>query len=300
MLSKIRHLKWSVIIMKKAMDILVKIGAMFTAVALMLVGHFSALPESTAEAELIGQDIYVLFDALTMGQGITTDGEYYYTSGCIAPIKVGLLAKIEIATGEIVLRNNFAIPPALIAKGCDHIGGISYYDGLIYASLEGAPYENNFIVLYDAETLEYTGKFYPLEKAYHMDGVPWVCVDAARGYVYTGEWNHAVRLNIYDLETMEFSHHLELDAELHRIQGCEIFDGILYASSDTKDSGGVKEVFSVSLDTGAVSLAFTRNTSEDCEAEGMTITGDGEGNPVFHVIDYDSLVAMFIRHYKMK
>ena len=44
---------------------------------------------STDTAELIGTDTFVADQAFIMGQGITTDGEYYYTSGALAGINAG-------------------------------------------------------------------------------------------------------------------------------------------------------------------------------------------------------------------
>lgn len=284
---------------KTVADILVTIFSFLTSIVLSLSLLVNSEPKSTADAKYLGSEGYALMDALTMGQGITTDGEYFYTSGAITTFNWGLLAKVDIDTGEILLRNNYAIPDHMRRLGSNHIGGISYYNGKIYASIEGKPYEHNFIAIYEAETLEYTGEYFALEQEYHSEGVPWVAVDAAGGYFYTGEWNHASRLNVYDLETGEFSHHLNLlGGELHRIQGCEIYENTLYASSDDGDQ--TLNVYQVDLETGELSLSFTRQASRsDIEAEGMTILVDEQGRLNFYVLDYDKLLSVFIRHYTL-
>ncbi|MDR1629684.1 MAG: hypothetical protein LBS36_05665 [Oscillospiraceae bacterium] len=282
---------------KTVADTLVRVAALFTSVLLSLSLMMNKDLQSTDEVTYLGSNAYAGIDALTMGQGITTDGEYFYTSGAVTTFQWGILGKVDIATGEIVMRNTYAIPAELREKGSDHIGGISYYEGKIYAAIEGEPYEHNFIAIYDAETLEYTGVYYELEQENHVDGVPWVAVDAANGYFYTGEWNHAVRLNVYDLETGVFSHYLDLvGGELDRVQGCEVFDGVLFASSD--DGDATLNVYAVNLATGEVSVAFTRQASRaDIEAEDLTITQREDGKPVFHVLDFDKRVCVFVRHF---
>lgn len=282
---------------KTIANTLVKVLSVFSAVFLSLSMMTNQELQSTDEVTYLGSNAYAGIDALAFGQGLTTDGEYFYASGTVTTFQWGMISKIDMESGKIVLRNNYAIPDELREKGSDHIGGISYYDGKIYAAIEGKPYEHNFIAIYDAETLEYTGVYYELEQENHVDGVPWVAVDADRGYFYTGEWNHAVRLNVYDLATGEFSHYIDLaGGELHRVQGCEVFDGVLYASSDNGDA--ILNVYAVDLETGDVSVAFTRAASRaDVEAEDMTVTRGEDGKPVFHVLDYDKRVCVFVRHF---
>ena len=51
---------------------------------------------STETAELIGTDTFVFDQAFVMGQGITTDGEYYYTSGSLAAVNTNALSKFTV------------------------------------------------------------------------------------------------------------------------------------------------------------------------------------------------------------
>lgn len=276
-------------------------GSFMSALVLLFVMATNTDPKSTDSAEYLGSHSYAFTDAIAMGQGITTDGEYFYTSGTLAAIKATFISKVDMNTGKILMRNDLACPAEFINIGMDHIGGISYYNGYIYASLEGKPYDRSFIILFNANDLSYSGKYFELPKENHPDGVPWIACDAANGCFYTGAWNNAARLNVYDIETGEFIRYLDLNGTLNRIQGAEVFDGILYTSSD--DAKDIKNVYAVDLATGDINLAFTRNISKDVdgiEAEGMTITLDGEGNLVFHVLDYDKVLGVFIRSYKLK
>ena len=70
--------------------------------------------------------------------------------------------------------------------GSKHIGGISYYNGFIYASLEDSKiWSHPVIALYDAQTLEYTGQAHELPNSILTRGIPWVSVDAANGLLYS-------------------------------------------------------------------------------------------------------------------
>ena len=71
-------------------------------------------PEATKEVELIKEEKMVLDAALYTGQGVTTDGEYYYTSGSLTAFGVAGLAKWDVDTFEQVAVNEKAIPYHLI------------------------------------------------------------------------------------------------------------------------------------------------------------------------------------------
>ena len=70
-----------------------------------------------------------------MGQGITTDGEYYYTSGSIAALDLTALAKFTFDDMELVDTHINPLPDKCTDRKDDHIGGISYYNGKIYRKL---------------------------------------------------------------------------------------------------------------------------------------------------------------------
>ena len=233
------------------------------------------LPDS---AEIIRKETYVLYDYQVTSQGVTNDGEFFYFSGN------NNLGKAHMDSGEISLINISPIPKELEDKGCNHIGGLSYYNGYIYAAVEDGPdYLNSFIALYDAETLEYSGIYYELPHELHIEGVPWCAIDVERNCLYTAEWSNATVLNVFNLNDMSLRETIELSQTIDRIQGAEMFDGKLYMSCDEENDK--KRIFSIDVTTGVVEEVFARNIGKGFEAEGMTIYKDEQNEPVFCVLD---------------
>lgn len=259
------------------MSLIKKVTALVAAVILMIVGFDEIKMPDPDGAEIVGKTRYVLLDAKVSSQGVTNDGEYYYFSGNKH------LGKADIETGEMIRTNIYAIPKVLQDKGCNHIGGLSYHNGYVYAAIEDGPdYNNSFIALYDAETLKFTGKYYELPHELHLDGVPWCEVDEENGYLYTAEWSNAVVLNVFDLETLGFVKIIPLSEPVDRIQGAALYDGKLYLSCDEENDS--KRILSLDVKTGEVETAFARNVGKVFEAEDITITVDEQG-PVLHVLD---------------
>ena len=259
------------------MSLIKKVTALVAAVILMIVGFDEINMPDPDGAEIVGKTRYVLLDAKVSSQGVTNDGEYYYFSGNKH------LGKADIETGKMIRTNIYAIPKVLQDKGCNHIGGLSYHNGYVYAAIEDGPdYNNSFIALYDAETLKFTGKYYELPHELHLEGVPWCEVDEENGYLYTAEWSNAVVLNVFDLETLEFVKTIPLSEPVDRIQGAALYDGKLYLSCDEENDS--KRILSLDVKTGEVETAFARNVGKVFEAEDITITVDEQG-PVLHVLD---------------
>lgn len=234
-------------------------------------------------AVIVGRQRYVLEDYYASNQGVTNDGAYYYFSGTKGGGRADL-GKADMETGEIFLINTSPIPKELVDLGCNHIGGLSYFDGTVYAAIEDGPdYLHPFIALYDAETLAFTGKYYELPWELHVEGVPWCAVDADRNVLYTAEWSSATVLNVFSLDDMSLVGTIPLSEPIDRMQGGEMFEGRLYLSCDEEND--LKRVFSVDVSTGEVRVEFTRNVGRVFEAEGMTIYPDEQGRPVFCVLD---------------
>lgn len=255
-----------------------KLICLISAIMLMVVGADEKdlpLPDG---AEIISKNTYVLTDYQISSQGVTNDGKYFYFSGNER------LGKADMKNGEIFLINANPIPNELKDKGCNHIGGLSYYNGYIYAAVEDGPdYLNSFIVLYDAETLEFTGTYYELPHELHLEGVPWCAVDVERNYLYTAEWSNATVLNVFSLDDMSLVKTVPLSETIDRIQGAEMFDGKLYMSCD--ELNDMKRIFTLDIETGEVEVCFTRNIGEAFEAEGLTVFADENGDPVICVLD---------------
>lgn len=255
-----------------------KIICCIAAIMLLVVGAEEKdmpLPEG---AEIIGKNTYVLYDYQVSSQGVTNDGKNFYFSANKN------LGKASIETGEIFLINVDAIPQVLKDRGCNHIGGLSYYNGYIYAAIEDGPdYLNSFIALYDAETLAFSGIYYELPHELHLEGVPWCAVDAEKNYLYTAEWSNASVLNVFNLDDMSFVKTIPLSEKIDRIQGAEMFNGKLYMSCDEENDR--KRILSLDVETGVVEDAFVRNIGKEFEAEGITVYADEDGKPVFCVLD---------------
>lgn len=254
---------------------------------------------STETAKLIDKDVFVMDNAMIMGQGITTDGEYYYTSGSLVGIGFTAIGKYTVDGMEYVDSNINPLPSVCTERGNDHIGGISYYGGKIYASVEGDDGVPACIVTFDAETLEAVD-VYDLSMEQFPDGVPWCAVDGQTGYLYASKWKDTKKIYVYDVNNnMAFVKVLTLDTSIKRIQGGEFFDGTLYLSKDNNDNGKIRHILAVDTETGAVELVAERNVgSDNVEAEGMTFTMTENGEPVLDVLDYNRTIGIFVHHYE--
>ena len=275
--------------------------ALFSAFIILLSGLINGGDITCSpNAELIRTDKFTLDEALLMSQGITTDGEYYYTAGSIAAIDLVGMGKWTVDGFEKVLYDHTAVPKELKKKyGSDHIGGISYYDGKIYAALEDESDTYNLIAIYNAEDLSYTGVYYDLGTEFLPDGIPYCAVDAENGYLYTSPFDEIDYILAYNLDDMTFSHKIMLSEHLCRIQGAEVYNGKMYMSYDVSDSA-TEQVLTVDVKTGQVEKLFERTVSgRDHEAEGLTVYPMADGS-LIHIADYDKLVSVNIRHYSVK
>lgn len=254
---------------------------------------------STPEVELVREDKLVFLDAFKSGQGVTTDGEYYYTSGSLTAFGMTSITKWDAETMEILVKNDSPIPQEYIDNyGSDHVGGISYYDGKIYAAVENKAEDLPLVITYDARTLHIVDIF-ELPNDNLPDGIPWCCVDGENGYLYCSQFNEVNEILAFDLDTMEFSHVIPLSEQVVRIQGGEVYDGILYLSSDIADSNDDK-IMTVDVKTGLVKELCTRSLPSMAgnEAEGVTVYPMADGTFI-HVLDYDKTVGVYLRHYKL-
>ncbi|MBQ8209092.1 MAG: hypothetical protein IJZ35_00715 [Clostridia bacterium] len=251
----------------------------------------------TDSAEIVNENCYSLVDAFIMGQGLDTYDGYYYTSGSIAAVQICSLAIVDINSGEIVTDVLDALPQEFKDKDYDHIGDISVQNGIIYAPVEDKAEEQPLVLLYDAETLEYKNVYYELDATYLTDGIPWCATD--ENYLYTSEFNNPERIVVYNIDDMSPSHTVELAEPLARVQSGDVLDGTLYLNCDPEE--GNKNVYSVDLTTGDVTLVFDRNTTGfETETEGLCAETDKNGELIFHISDYNKLVSTFIRTYKLK
>ena len=282
------------------MFIIRKIWSLLTLPLLLLTILTSPVAKSTDTAELISKNVFVFEKALIMGQGITTDGEYYYTSGSITALDLQALAKFRVEDMELVKSRINPLPDVCKDRGNNHIGGISYYNGKIYASVEGGDECYACIVTFDPETLKPTGEVYDLPNELYDDGIPWLAVDGETGLLYATKWNDAEYLRVYDVnDGMKNVANIRLSETIHRIQGGEFYNGTLYLSNDIKGYETFKQIYSVDVETGKVDVAAVRDVGGDnVEAEGITFVETPDGAEM-HVLDYNKLIGVFVHHYNV-
>ncbi len=283
------------------MFIIRKIWSILTLPLFFLTLLTSPVAKSTESAELVSKKLFVLEKALIMGQGIATDGEYYYTSGSISALNLTAIAKFTFDDMELVDTHVNPLPEKCSGRGDNHIGGISVYNGKIYASVEdGNDYNYPCIVVFDCETLEPTGEIYELLAEIYDDGVPWCAVEPETGYLYASKWNDINSIYVYDInDSMAFVREIPLSETIHRIQGGEFYKGTLYLSNDIEDNGTFKNILAVNTESGIVSVAAVRDVGgKNIEAEGLTFRESEDGS-VMHVLDYNRAVGVFVHHYKV-
>lgn len=238
-------------------------------------------------------------ESLNRSQGVTTDGEAWYFSGKTALVKIAF-------DNQTVLAANFnAITEELKdTYGSAHIGGISYYNGKIYAPLEDSKkWQHPIIALYDAQTLEYTGICKELPSELLTRGVPWVTVDAERGYFYCSHSKSVEKLLCFDLETLEYVKSIDVETPIDAIQGGEMYDGLLYVG--TNDS--TRAVYTINPDNGKVEKLFDRIMYQPKwidnfggEGEDLTVYPMEDGT-LIHALDIGTLfIDSNLRHYVWK
>ncbi len=277
-----------------------KIVSFFTALSIIFSYLFGLSAPSVSEpAEITGKNSLFGITALYAGQGITADENYYYTSGSLFHNKSGIglqfIAKWT-ADGFKKVKINRSPIPSFNKKhyGSGHIGGISCYNGKIYAAVEGKDYSINFVYVFSADDLSLI-KVYNVSCDYLDDGIPWVAVDGENGFLYCSRWGESNRLLKFSLSDMSPAGEVILSENISRIQGGEFYNGRLYLSKDNSHSTE-ESVLCVDVQTGEVSPLFTLTmTNYDNESEDITVYPRKDGS-LFHILNYDKLLGLNIMH----
>ncbi len=234
--------------MVTAINVFNRIFAVMFSLILMFTGGInSVFNGNAAEFEDLGG--VVGLETLVRAQGVTSDGESIIYSGKSA------LERVSADNSEVLAVNLHAIPAELEELGIKHIGGISVYNGTLYAALEDSKvWQHPVIALYDAKTLEYKGVYRELSPERHTHGVPWVAVDGESGVIYAGDGRNYGSVFKYDIDTMEYIGGLEFSEQVKKAQGGEVHGGKLFLG--TNDI--TRAVYSVDISTGEVKKLFDR------------------------------------------
>lgn len=236
-------------------------------------------------------------ESLERAQGVTTDGEYWYFSGKSSLVKIGF-------DNQTVYAYNYKALDGELSENYNskHIGGISYYDGYIYASLEDSKqWQHPVIALYDAETLEYTGICHEVSSEILTRGIPWVAVDAENGFIYASHSKTVEEIHCFDLDTFEYVKSFAVSDPMDAIQGGEVYKGKLYVG--TNDS--TRAVYTIDVKSGKVEKLFDRIMYQPKlidnfggEGEDLTVYPMEDGT-LIHALDIGALfIDSNLRHYK--
>ena len=222
-------------------------------------------------------------------QGMASDGETLYFSSKTT------LIRTEDDAKTLINANYSAIPDELKELGIKHIGGLSYFNGFIYAGLEDSKvWDYPIIGVFDAESLELVD-YYIMDDEVITRGMPWVCVDAETGYLYcTDHSKKPTKLLVYNTANeMNFVKEIPLESSPYAIQGAEFCGGVLYAA--TNDD--TQAIYKIDPETGKVKKYLDRNLTSGSEGEGMTFIIK-DGKPVLVAMDMGPLfINAFVREY---
>lgn len=222
-------------------------------------------------------------------QGMASDGETLYFSSKTT------LIRTEKDARTLINANYSAIPDELKELGIKHIGGLSFYDGFIYAGLEDSKvWDYPIVGVFDAESLELVD-YYIMDDEVITRGLPWVCVNSENGYLYcTDHSKNPTKLLVYDTANeMKFIKEVALESSPYAIQGAEFCSGTLYAA--TNDD--TQAIYKIDPETGKVEKYLDRNLTSGSEGEGMTFIIEN-GKPALVAMDMGPLfINAFVREY---
>lgn len=222
------------------------------------------------------------------GQGLTFDGVHWIFFGTRSLER----ADADFRTMRI---NRHAIPPQLWRPspfspiGLNHIGDIDHADGLLYVPLDsshvdpalGKAYAHPVVALYDARTLRYTGRAYPLRPPHGTDDIAsWIAVDMANGVAYGIAYHQATALAVYNLPNFTFRQYIPLSRPIDQAQGGKVHNGWIYFATDRHD----KAVLRARLTTGAVETLANLQTAGDQEIEGLSFGCNPPGNMYLNIL----------------
>lgn len=222
-------------------------------------------------------------------QGMATDGESYFFSSKTT------LIRTELDGVSAININLSAIPEELSELGIKHIGGMSYYNGKLYAGMEDSKvWDYPIVGVFDPETLELVD-YYIMDAELITRGMPWVTVNPETGYLYCMDHSKKPTMILaYDInDSMKEVSRVQLSDIIPSIQGCEFRDGFMYAATNDE----TQAIYKVNVQTGEFEKFLDRNLLGG-EGEGMTFI-EKNGKTYLVAMDMGTIfINTFIREYE--
>jgi hypothetical protein len=245
---------------------------------------------------LVESRYYTGTDFLASAQGITNDGRCYYCTGTVLALGFHGLSKIDMQTGEVLLKKKKYLPPELAKQGFCHYGGCTYFEGKLYVAVEDEARAHPCIAVFDADTLTFTGEYRILGPEIQPNGnLPWCAADKENRLLYTGYFNHCDHINVFEIDTLDFIRHIPISRVVEHTQGGEMWGGLMYISCH--DTWRKKHIFAIDPATGETTLVMARDAGKNIvESEGITVCPMEDGS-FFHQLDVIYPFTLAIRRY---
>ena len=251
---------------------------------------------TAGRSRLVGTRYYTGTDFLSSAQGITNDGRYYYCTGTVLALNYHGLAKIDMESGVVLRKKERYLPETLAAQEFCHYGGCTYFEHQLYVAVEDKHRAHPCIAVFSAETLEFTGQYQILGPEIQPDGnLPWCAADKENRLLYTGFFDHCDRINVFNIDTLEFLRSIPISRVVEHTQGGEMWKGLIYISCH--DTWRKKHIYSIDPATGETRLIMERDAGGNLvESEGITICPMDDGS-FFHQLDVLYPCTLAIRRY---
>ncbi|MBN9058047.1 MAG: hypothetical protein J0H21_02450, partial [Rhizobiales bacterium] len=241
----------------------------------------TSLPALAVEPWIMVERNFFLDADPARGQGVTSDGTYWYFSGTHS-LEIADSNFNTVSINSDAIAASLKIPSEFSDAGLNHIGDIDYANGLLYISLDSSnrdpvtnlKYNNPVFAIYDATTLEYTGQAYVLNPpGGTVDIASWVAVDAKAGLAYGMAYDNATQIAVYNLSDFSFKEYIPLSQVVDQAQGGKILDGWMYFSSDDAE----KTLSRANLKTGEVEVLGYLKLDAEQEVEGLSFKWTKDG-----------------------
>jgi len=211
-----------------------------------------------------------------------------------------VLYKATVNELEKVVENKHAIPQELADQKYGHIGGIDYYDGVLYGGIEISKSEPGVIAAWNATDLSLLRW-----EVTAQNGMPWVAADGVAGLLYSTHWSDTGRINVFDMTTFQQRDDLTIrpaseapaDQFPPEIQGAAFYErdpGFLFLAAN-----GAESVYKVDIASGALSFVLSdkQYRSHEAEMEGLTFWDLGARGVMHMFSNFERVVQKGLHSY---